>query len=228
MFYFLLFFSELVLLFILSKKLIQSLVQLIYRFTKSHRVVVHSLAILFLPGTIVHELAHLLFAGIMLVPVGELSVLPEIEERGVKLGSVQIGHCDPFRRTIIGVAPVLLGLILIFAIFLLVKIGFSPWWQVILALYFIFQIGNTMFSSKKDVEGSIIFLILVVVLTVIISLIIYFLAPTLWQSIWNNISNINFEFSINFFKQASVYLIIPVSLDLIIIFLTKFATSASK
>ncbi len=175
-----------------------------------------------------HELAHLLFAGIMLVPVGELSVLPEIEERGVKLGSVQIGHCDPFRRTIICVAPVLLGLILIFAIFLLVKIGVSPWWQVILALYFIFQIGNTMFSSKKDVEGSIIFVILIVALTVIISLIIYFLDPNLWQNIWNNISNINFEFSINFFKQASVYLIIPVSLDLIIIFLTKFATSASK
>lgn len=200
----------------------------IYRFTRSHKVVVHILAIIFLPGTIIHELAHLLFAGVMLVPVGELSVIPEIEGNGVKLGNVQIGHTDPFRRTIIGVAPVLLGMILIFTIFLLVKIGTSPWWQVFLALYLLFQIGNTMFSSKKDIEGSVLFVILVTVLTIIISLAIYFLAPTLAQNLWTYVNNINFEFSTNFFKQASIYLIIPVVLDLLIIFLARFASSASK
>lgn len=228
MLYFLTFISELILLFILSRRLINSLSRLIYRLTKSHRVVVHVLALIFLPGTIVHELAHLLFAGVMLVPVGELSVVPEVEEKGVKLGSVQIGHTDPFRRTIVGVAPVLLGMILIFSIFLFVKIGVSPWWQVLLALYFIFEIGNTMFSSKKDIEGSILFVILTVTLAVIVSLAIYFLAPGIWQNIWIYVNKINFEFSINFFKQASVYLIIPVALDLLIIFLTKFASSASK
>lgn len=115
MLYFLAFVFELILLFILSRKLINSLAKLIYRFTKSHKVVVHSLAVIFLPGTIFHELAHLLFAGIMLVPVGEMNVVPEIEEGGVKLGSVEIGHTDPFRRAIIGVAPVLFGMLLIFS-----------------------------------------------------------------------------------------------------------------
>lgn len=228
MFYFLTFLSELILLFFLSKRLINSLAQLIYRFTKSHKMVIHTLAIIFLPGTIIHELAHLLFAGVMLVPVGELSVIPEIEEKGVKLGSVQIGHTDPIRRIIVGVAPVLLGMILIFSIFLFVKIGLSPWWQIILSLYMLFQIGNTMFSSRKDVEGSILFLILIGSLTIIISLGIYFLTPNIWQNLLNYISKINFEIFINFFKQAVIYLIIPTALDLLIIFLTKLALSASK
>jgi len=240
MIYFLTFLFELILLLFLSKKLINSLAKVIYRLTKSHRAVVHILALIFLPGTIIHELAHLLFAGVMLVPVGEMSVLPEIdvdynsraarisEEKGVKLGSVQIGHTDPLRRMIVGVAPVLLGLVLIFSIFLLVKIGASPWWQVALALYLLFEIGNTMFSSRKDIEGSILFVILIITVITIISLAIYFLAPGLWQNIWTYISNINFEFGVDFFKQASIYLIVPLTLDLLIILLTGFATSGSR
>lgn len=228
MFYFLLFVAELLLLFLLSRKLINNLAGLIYKLTHSHKAVVHILAILFLPGTIIHELAHLLFAGVMLVPVGELSVMPEVEEKGVKLGSVQIGHSDPIRRTIIGVAPVLLGMILIFSIFVLVKIGVSPWWQVLLALYFLFQIGNTMFSSKKDIEGSILFLILTTILTVTVALILYFLTPSVWENLWIYINKINLDFTIQFFKQASIYLIIPLALDFLIISLTQFVSSSSK
>lgn len=212
----------------LSRKLVNNLAGLIYKFTHSHKAVVHILAVLFLPGTIIHELAHLLFAGVMLVPVGELSVMPEVEEKGVKLGSVQIGHTDPIRRTIIGVAPVLLGMILIFSIFVLVKIGVSPWWQVLLALYFLFQIGNTMFSSKKDIEGSILFLILTTILTVTVALILYFLTPSVWENLWIYINKINLDFTIQFFKQASIYLVIPLALDFLIISLTQFVSSSSK
>lgn len=217
MLFFLLFVSELIFLLFLSRKLVSSLARLIYRFTSSHRFVVHILAILFLPGTIMHELGHLLFAGIMLVPVGELSVLPEIEEDGVKLGSVQIGKTDPFRRMIIGVAPILLGLILIFSIFLLVKIGSSPWWQVGLALYMLFEIGNTMFSSRKDIEGSILFVILVFVVSTVILVTWYFVNPTSLQNFWVYLNNLNLEFAVNFLKQATIYLVIPVVLDLLII-----------
>ncbi|MBU1000231.1 hypothetical protein KKE78_02435 [Patescibacteria group bacterium] len=221
MIYFLIFLSELLLLFFLSKKLVNSLSRLIYKFTRSHRVVVHTLALVFLPGTIVHELAHLLFAGVMLVPVGEISALPKIEEKGVKLGSVQIGRTDPLRRMIIGVAPVLLGLVLIFSIFFLIKIGISPWWQVVLALYLLFEIGNTMFSSKQDVEGSILFLILILALSLILAIFLYFLSPALLQNFWLYLNNLNLEFAINFFKQASIYLVIPVALDLLVILLSS-------
>lgn len=221
MFFFLLFILELFLLFFLSKKLVNSLARVIYRFTKHHKIVVHTLALIFLPGTIVHELAHLLFAGIMFVPVGEINVVPQIEEKGVRLGSVQIGRTDPFRRMVVGVAPVLLGMILIFSIFLLIKIGASPWWQTILALYLIFEIGNTMFSSRKDIEGSLLFITLVLVLLMVILLGLYFLTPGILQSIWFNISQLNLEFMVNFFKQAASYLTIPLALDVFIIFLSR-------
>lgn len=220
MFYFLLFIFELILLFFLSRRLIHSLARIIYRFTKSHKVVVHILAIIFLPGTIIHELAHLLFAGVMLVPVGEMSILPEIEEKGVKLGSVQIGHTDPFRRTIVGVAPVLLGMILIFSVFLLVKIGVAPWWQVALALYLLFEIGNTMFSSKKDIEGSMIFLILILALSLAITIAIYLINPILLQNFLAYLNNLNLDFAVKFFKQATIYLLVPVMLDLSVILIT--------
>lgn len=220
MLYFVFFLFELGLLFFLSKKLVGSLAQILYKFTKSHRFVVHTLALIFLPGTMIHELAHLLFSGIMLVPVGELSVIPVIEEKGVRLGSVQIGKTDPFRRTLIGVAPVFLGMILIFSILFMVKIGVSPWWQILLALYFIFQIGNTMFSSRKDIEGSILFAVLTIVLCMTVLVSIYFLRPLLLQDIWLNIAKMDLGFMISFFKQASSYLIVPVGLDLLIILLT--------
>ncbi|MDD5147718.1 MAG: hypothetical protein PHV63_04205 [Candidatus Daviesbacteria bacterium] len=221
MIYFLTFLFELILLFFLSKKLINSLAKVIYRLTKSHRAVVHILAFIFLPGTIIHELAHLLFAGVMLVPVGEMSVLPEIEEKGVKLGSVQIGYTDPLRRMIVGVAPVLLGMILIFSIFLLVKIGTSPWWQVILAIYLLFEIGNTMFSSRKDIEGSILFVILILMLSIIALIALYFLNPALIHKIWLWLNGLNLEGSSNFFKTASIYLIASVVLDFSVILLTR-------
>lgn len=219
MIYFLIFAFELILLFILSQKLIKALAKIIYKFTRSHRVTVHTLAIIFLPGTIIHELAHLLFAGVMLVPLGELSVLPEIEEKGVKLGRMQIGQTDPLRRMVIGVAPVLLGMILIFSIFFLVKIGVSPWWQVFLALYFIFQIGNTMFSSRKDLEGVVGFLAIVAALAMVL-VVLYFFNQALIQQIWLWLNTLDLEVVSNFFKTASIYLILPVLLDLSIILLT--------
>lgn len=188
--------------------------RVIFRLTKSHTAVVKILAIIFLPGTILHELAHLLFAGVMLVPVGELSVLPEIEENGVKLGSVQIGKADPFRRALVGVAPVLLGLFCITAVFLYIG-------QNILGLYLIFEIGNTMFYSKKDLEGMVIFAATILTLLIIIVLFFYFLNPSLLQSFWSYLSTLNLNFAVKFFKSADLYLVVPLTLDLLVILLTS-------
>lgn len=222
MLYFLLFVFEFVLLFFLSKKLVNSLARILFKLTKSHTAVVKILAIIFLPGTIIHELAHLLFAGIIMVPVGEMSVIPEIGEKEVKLGSVQIGHSDPFRRALIGVAPVLFGLFCIAAIFLFIPLGQSttPLWQTILALYLIFEVGNTMFSSKKDLEGMIVFVGTFVVLILSITAIVYFLKPELLSSFWTNLSSVNLDSASNFFKTTSTYLLVPLVLDLLFILLT--------
>lgn len=220
MIYTLTFTFELILLFFISKKLINSLAQTFFRFTKSHRTVVNILAVLFLPGTIIHELSHLLVAGVMLVPVGEIDVLPQIQEKGVKLGSVQIGQTDPLRRTVIGVAPVLVGIGSILGILYFAQNGNEfIFWQFLLNLYLIFQIGNTMFSSKKDFEGIIGFLVAILSVVLIVIIALYFAKPEWLQQIWSYLSSLQFEPVVNFFKKASLYLLIPLSLDLIIILL---------
>ena len=219
MIFFALFILELVLLFFLSKKLVSSLAKTFYKFRLSHKAVVHILAILFLPGTIIHELAHLLVAGILLIPVGELSVLPEIEGEQVKLGSVQIGKADPIRMTFVGIAPILFGVGMILAIFYL--FNFKIWWQAILGLYLIFEIGNSMFSSKRDLEGVIGFLVATILVDILVIGTMYFLKPDLLQNIWAFIKGLDLTNEVNFFKKANIYLLIPLGLDLIIIVLTK-------
>lgn len=226
MLYFLLFIAEIIMLLFLSKRLIHSLAEIIYRFTKSHRAVVSILAIIFLPGTIFHELAHLLFAGVMLVPVGEMNVIPEAEGEGIKLGSVQIGQTDPLRRVIIGLAPVLFGLFFILAALYLVRSAdHFIWWQVLLVLYLVFEIGNTMFSSKRDLEGLIGFGIAIALVTILVVVVLYFLIPGFLQKILLWLSHLNLEAIVAFFKITGIYLIVPVVLDLLIILATKPLTS---
>lgn len=208
-------------LFLISKKLINSLAQTFFRFTKSHKTVVNILAVLFLPGTIIHELSHLLVAGVILVPVGEIDVLPQVQEKGVRLGSVQIGQTDPFRRTIVGVAPVLVGIASILGILYFTQSGSQlVLWQLVLSLYLIFQIGNTMFSSKKDLEGVIGFLVALLSVVLIVIITLYFIKPEWLQQIWSYIGTLPFKPMVNFFRKASIYLLIPLGLDLMLILFT--------
>lgn len=224
MIFFLVFLLEFILLFFLSKRLIKALSLTFYRIFKTHTGVVNALAVLFLPGTIIHELAHLLTAGVMLVPVGEISVLPEIEESGVKLGSVQIGKVDPFRLTIVGVAPILVGIFTILGILYFSQISSSlVWWQIVLGLYLIFEISNTMFSSKKDIEGTIGFVVGILIVTIAAIAVLHFWRPLLLQNIWIFLVNLNWEPAIKFFRLSSFYLAVPLILDfLIILFTTPF------
>lgn len=141
-----LFFLEICILFSLSRVLSRTL---------SRFLSIQFLSLLFLPGVIVHELSHLLVAGVLFVPIGEIEFLPKRVEGGVKLGSVGIGKTDPIRRAIVGLAPILVGVLSLFAIASFYFAGSYELftWQTLLPFYASFQIGNTMFSSAKDLEG---------------------------------------------------------------------------
>lgn len=217
-----LFFVELLVLFFVSKSLIRSLASLIYTITRSHKAVVYILAILFLPGTIIHELAHLLTAGVMFVHVGEIDLFPEVQEDGVRLGSVQIGLTDPFRRMIIGVAPVIVGICVLLGVLYFAQLRFSAetaWWQIALLLYTIFEVGNTMFSSKKDMEGVVGFVltIMIVLALIIGGLMLFGFSPI--QSTLNWIQMFNLNPVTNFFTMGAMYMVIPIVFDLMVILL---------
>jgi hypothetical protein len=127
----------------------------LYRLFKNQKVVIHVLAFLFLPGVVVHELAHLLIANMLLVPTGEVEFFPEIQGDNVKMGSVEIASTDPLRRFVIGAAPLFVGLAVLSVLFWYFGFSFSWSWQTALLFYAVFQISNTMFSSKKDMEGAV-------------------------------------------------------------------------
>lgn len=155
------FLLELIFLFLLSRELVKSLSTFLYNLTKSQKAAVHVLAFIFFPGVVIHELAHLLVANILLVKTGEIEFVPQITKHGVKLGSVVIAKTDPIRRALIGVAPVFVGLSLIMGI-----VYYFPQSSLIVStieLYSLFVISNTMFSSYKDMEGTLELIIVVAI-----------------------------------------------------------------
>ncbi len=172
---------------------------------------------MFIPGVIIHELAHLISAEVMLVRTGGLSFTPEPDEDKIVMGSVGIEQTDPIRRAIIGFAPVFIGILLIaFFVFYFLSSESpitSPW-NFILVLFVVFEIGNTMFSSKKDLEGSALLLI-VIGLAIAVA---YFFGVRLPEGV---ISYLNSESFTEIVKKGIWILFFPIAIDLAIILLSK-------
>lgn len=218
MIYFAVIIVELTILFFLSKKIQQRIFTLFWGVTGKKNWSVYLMAVLFAPGTFFHEISHFLTALFLLVPVGDLKLLPEIREDEIKLGSVGVGKSDPFRRFLIGVAPFIFGVLAILLIIFLAQKNnlLGNAWAVILLGYLIFEIGNTMFASKKDLEGALgllIFFVLVYILLLLLGI------------------NINLSFFRDFLNLASVtgvlstaalFLAFPLAVDVLIILIMRF------
>lgn len=213
------FISELLVLFFLSRLLTSGLSMLFFKIFKSKRISVWLIAIIFMPGTIIHEFSHALMAKMMFVYTGKMELMPSLSGESLKLGSVEVGKTDLFRNFLIGIAPFISGTLLLILVlyFAFTNHIFGLNLFTFLILLFTFIISNTMFSSRKDMEGAIEFLLLVVSPV----LLLYFLGvriPGLNLSIF---SNPEFE---NYLKQAEIFLAVPLILDIALILFAKIAT----
>lgn len=213
-----LFFLELFSLFFFSNLLIKALTRLFYFISKSQGFTVHALGFLFLPGTIIHELSHVILANVMFVHTGEIEFMPEVTEHGVKLGSAEIQKTDPIRRSLIGIAPFLIGVsailgsLFFFSNSLLSGEAYSFWvWAIF--LYLLFQVSNTMFSSKKDLEGSLIIGVLITSIFVAAYLLGFKEIFTWFESVVDNFSN--------YIKIADLLLLIPIGVNSVFYLLMK-------
>ncbi len=125
-----------------------------------------------LPGIALHELSHWLVAVLLRVPVGKLSLWPKKKRRGqVRLGSVSVGAADAVRASLIGVAPLAVGSLVILLVGQLAlgvgELGrvllYGAWgdlWRQLVAywrvpdfalwLYLIFAVANAMLPSESD------------------------------------------------------------------------------
>lgn len=157
---------ELTLLYFTSRKVHQRIGKLLLRITKNQKWSSYLLAILFLPGTFIHELSHFLTALVLLVPIGQPEFIPEyLDDKRIKLGSVPIGKTDLVRSFFISVAPLIFGtgIIVLGLNFVINKNLLSNPLYILLVAYLTFTISNTMFSSKKDLEGAWKFLLIVAI-----------------------------------------------------------------
>lgn len=159
-------FLLLIFLFLLSQKIPTAIYTLFFLLTRNKGLSVGIIAFFLLPGTIIHELSHFLLASVLRVPTGELTIFPTVEKDGeVKTGKLMLGKTDAFRRTLIGLSPMLIGLV---TIYLIGKLFFPNVTIILntLGLYLLFATSITMFSSSKDLEtlwiaGPITFLLVV-------------------------------------------------------------------
>lgn len=217
MLYFSFFFAELILLFLLSRTITRSLSLFFYQISKSKKFTITAIALLFFPGTLLHELAHALIAGILGVHVGTMEFVPKLEGEKVKLGSVQIAHTDPIRHFLIGAAPFFLGTALLLGILFFAGQNhlFDNYIFIIIIGYLVFEIGNTMFSSRKDMEGA-----LELFATLIALIIIFYLigirAPFLNPNVLFTQPLVQ-----DVLKNGSIFLLFPLALDTIVIIILR-------
>lgn len=157
-------FLETALLFFLSRQLLKTLSNLLFSITNSRKITTEIITLIFLPGTIIHELSHVFVASLLFVPTGRLNFSPVIEEGRIKAATLEVAKTDPLRRALIGLAPLLVGLA--------VSIGLIVWFyqanqalitssplsvfalkETYILAFILFQVTNTMYASQEDLEG---------------------------------------------------------------------------
>ena len=131
--------------------------------------------VLFLPGTLLHELSHWLAAILLRVKIGSFSLWPKLKKGGqLQMGAVQVDVADPFRHSLIGLAPLIFGSLAVLIIgqgrlelgrigLALISGDLEMIWQAMadtlavpdvwVWLYLVFAISNAMLPSASDRES---------------------------------------------------------------------------
>lgn len=204
-----LFLLEMYLLYLLSSKVNDYIYLFFKKIFRSSRITVYLMSFILLPGTLTHEAAHFLTAKILNVPVKSFSLKPKLIKNNIILGSVLIQKPDLIRAFIIGGAPVIFGLGIMYITFYFfpIEIALENAWLAALIIILIFQISNTMFSSRKDMESAIAILLFLLIAAIILFLLKDYIPLAAFINFINN--PINTEI----IRQISLYLLIPITIN---------------
>lgn len=137
-----------------SRMAINEVFYFLMRIFKNYHLVLAIITLILLPGTLIHELAHFLMALALLLPVKSMSLFPVFEADQIKLGEVKFEKRDVIRGGIVGIAPFVVGILLLISIF---YFRIFPGQDLILnslAAYLIFSVSSNMFSSSQDLKDA--------------------------------------------------------------------------
>lgn len=214
--YFALFNLLILALFFLSKFLTREIYSFFYKITKSENFSTNGLAFIFFPGVVVHEMSHYLTAVFLLVKTGKISLLPKREGDYVKLGSVSVEKSNIVKEFIIGASPLFSGITIILFIiyFVLQDLSGLNILKVIISLYGIFILSNTMYASRKDFQAALPFLVSIITVGIVLVILgVRFPSISLEYFPQIDLSRI--------FYMGSLYLGVPVIIDLTVILMLR-------
>ncbi|KKP72876.1 MAG: putative membrane protein [Candidatus Roizmanbacteria bacterium GW2011_GWA2_35_19] len=143
---------ELVLIYFVSRLVLKEIFLILNKFTNRNNLIYSMVALIYLPGTLVHEISHFLAALVLMLPVKKISIFPVFEKNEIKLGSVEYTKRDFLRGIIVGVSPVIFGMFTISLIFYFNIFPSNKFFLNLLFSYLIFSISSNMFSSKRDLQ----------------------------------------------------------------------------
>jgi len=149
-FWIILFLFQIFIASLVSKDIFESLFILSRRLTGDRNLSIYIVSFIFVPGTFIHELSHTMTALLVGGRVGKINLWPQIEQDHIKLGTAEVEVMDPFRNSLVGISPLLIGSALIVYLSSLFQTQ-SLEYQILIG-YFIFQISNSMFLSPSDIK----------------------------------------------------------------------------
>jgi len=162
----------LIALYLTKKQMTSDLTRLIHRLGGQRRVVIVVWSIIFLPGTIIHEISHFLAAAFTGARTGKIEILPEyLEDEGkddshhtVALGYVETQHLNPIQGFLVGIAPFISGLILLVFLASLMKENYlvKNYPPLFLQVYLFFTIANSFFPSWTDIKQTLTLVVLAI------------------------------------------------------------------
>jgi hypothetical protein len=82
--------------------------------TRNPSITMLAFSFIFLPGVFLHELSHLVTAKLLGVPTGRFSLIPTVLPNGrLQLGYVEAAHTDIVRDSLVGLAPLISGILFV-------------------------------------------------------------------------------------------------------------------
>ncbi len=137
---------------LLSTQSLTKIFLLLHRITGSKFISGWLLSILLLPGTLLHELFHLLTAKLLFLKITSFTIIPKKIDKGIKLGEVTFLSRDRLSALIVGASPIIGGICAVYLLSSVIIDNLAPGVIFFVILYLIFSISSTMFSSPEDLK----------------------------------------------------------------------------